>query len=145
VLQVYTGQGCQTVCFQTKNPNLGKFWRVLQWKMMVYFMNTWSILWTLGIVRGNLVYTYFPFWYFVPRKILQPWYRAVAVHHDRMRWLLVGKRSKSDLPTYAPPYPWMIIHSRVARFCMVQTYQNVINVPYDHNLNQTAINYTKWP
>jgi hypothetical protein len=21
-------QGCQMVCFQTKNPNLGKFWRV---------------------------------------------------------------------------------------------------------------------
>jgi hypothetical protein len=52
------------VCFQTKNPNLGKFWRVLQWKMLVYFMDTWSILrsfvigilLTFGIVRGNLVY-----------------------------------------------------------------------------------------
>jgi hypothetical protein len=22
--------GCQMVCFQTKNPNLGKFWRVFQ-------------------------------------------------------------------------------------------------------------------
>jgi hypothetical protein len=22
-------QGCQMVCFQTKNPNLGKFWRAL--------------------------------------------------------------------------------------------------------------------
>jgi hypothetical protein len=22
------GQGCQMVCFQTKNPNLSKFWRV---------------------------------------------------------------------------------------------------------------------
>jgi hypothetical protein len=52
------------VCFQTKNPNLGKFWRVFQWKMLVYFMDTWSILhtvfryilWTFGIVRGHLVY-----------------------------------------------------------------------------------------
>jgi hypothetical protein len=25
------------VCFQTKNPNLGKFWKVLQWKMMVFY------------------------------------------------------------------------------------------------------------
>jgi hypothetical protein len=25
----YRKQGCQMVCFQTKNPNLGKFWRVL--------------------------------------------------------------------------------------------------------------------
>jgi hypothetical protein len=29
-------QGCQMVCFQTKNPNLGKFWRVLQWKILVF-------------------------------------------------------------------------------------------------------------
>jgi hypothetical protein len=72
--------GLPDVCFQTKNPNLGKLWRVLQWKMLVYFMDTWSILrsfgihilWTFGIVRGNLVY-FPPFWYFVPRKIWQPW------------------------------------------------------------------------
>jgi hypothetical protein len=52
------------VCFQNKNPNLGKFWRVLQWKMLAYFMDTWSILrsfvihilLTFGTVRGNLVY-----------------------------------------------------------------------------------------
>jgi hypothetical protein len=51
------------VCFQTNNPNLGKFWRVLQWKMMVYFiehlvhfMVFCYILDTFGIVRGNLVY-----------------------------------------------------------------------------------------
>jgi hypothetical protein len=25
--------------FPTKNPNLGKFWRVLEWKMLVYFMD----------------------------------------------------------------------------------------------------------
>jgi hypothetical protein len=57
-------QGCQMVCFQTKNPNLGKFWRVLQWKMLVYFMDSWSILRSfvifyghlVCIVRGNLVY-----------------------------------------------------------------------------------------
>jgi hypothetical protein len=37
-------QGCQMACFETKNPTLGKFWRVLQWKMLVYFMDTGSIL-----------------------------------------------------------------------------------------------------
>jgi hypothetical protein len=31
-------QGCQMVYFQTKNPKLGKFWRVLQWKMLAYSM-----------------------------------------------------------------------------------------------------------
>jgi hypothetical protein len=42
-------QGCQMVCFQTKNPNLGKFLRALEWKMMVYFMVTWNILRSFGI------------------------------------------------------------------------------------------------
>jgi hypothetical protein len=45
----------QMVCFQTKNPNLGKFWRVLQWKMMVYFMDTWSNLRSFVIFYGHLV------------------------------------------------------------------------------------------
>jgi hypothetical protein len=35
--------------------------------------------------------------------------------------------------------------SRVARFFMVQTYQNGKNIPNDHKLDHTAINYTKWP
>jgi hypothetical protein len=26
-------QGCQMVYLQTKNPNFGEFWSVLQWKM----------------------------------------------------------------------------------------------------------------
>jgi hypothetical protein len=78
-------QGCQMVCFQTKNTNLGKFWRVLQWKMLEYFIAIWSIfyrhlvyfvaiwyvLWPFGIFYGYLVY-FPPFWYVVPRKIWQP-------------------------------------------------------------------------
>jgi hypothetical protein len=27
--------GCQMVYFQAKNPNLGKFWRALDWKMLL--------------------------------------------------------------------------------------------------------------
>jgi hypothetical protein len=57
--------GCQMVCFQTKNPNLGTFWRVLQWKMLVnstyghlvhfyglllYFMDIWYILWSFWYI-----------------------------------------------------------------------------------------------
>jgi hypothetical protein len=42
-------QGCQMVCFKTKNPNLGKFWKVLQWKILVYFTTIWSILRPLEI------------------------------------------------------------------------------------------------
>jgi hypothetical protein len=28
-------RGCQMVYFHTKNSNLGKFWRVFQWKLLV--------------------------------------------------------------------------------------------------------------
>jgi hypothetical protein len=49
-------QGCQMVCFQTQNPNLGQFWRVLQWMMLVYVMTIWSILQPLEIVYGHLEY-----------------------------------------------------------------------------------------
>jgi hypothetical protein len=49
-------QGCQMVCFQTKNTNLGKFGWVLLWKIVVYFMTIWSILRPLEIFYGHLVY-----------------------------------------------------------------------------------------
>jgi hypothetical protein len=44
------------VCFQTKNPNLGKFRRVLLWNILVYFMTILSILRPLEILYGHSVY-----------------------------------------------------------------------------------------
>jgi hypothetical protein len=41
---------------QTQNTNLGKFWRALQWKILVYFTAIWYILWPFGILYGHLVY-----------------------------------------------------------------------------------------
>jgi hypothetical protein len=55
-------QGCQMVCFQTKNTNLGKFWRDLDWKRFINFMAIWNILWTLGIFYDYLVHFVF-IWY----------------------------------------------------------------------------------
>jgi hypothetical protein len=45
------------------NPDLGKFWRALQWKLLVYNLSIWPILrlhiwysvWPLGIFYGYLV------------------------------------------------------------------------------------------
>jgi hypothetical protein len=58
------------VYFQTKNPNLGKFWKVLQWKMLPFFSFILSILRPNVIFYGHFVSTfkghlvYFsPFWY----------------------------------------------------------------------------------
>jgi hypothetical protein len=63
-------QGCQMVHFQTRDLNLGKFWRALEWKMLlhVFYGHTYGhtnglyitviryILWTLchlGIEKSN--------------------------------------------------------------------------------------------
>jgi hypothetical protein len=53
----------QMVYFQTKNPNLGKFWSVFQWNMLVNFMAIWSILLPF---HDHLVY-FVVFWVYFPR------------------------------------------------------------------------------
>jgi hypothetical protein len=41
--------------FQTKNTNLGKFRRALEWKMLVHiFKEIWKIVWPFGWLYGNL-------------------------------------------------------------------------------------------
>jgi hypothetical protein len=50
------------VCFQTKNKNLGTFWRVLQWRMLVYFKDIWSILRPFDIFYSHLKY-FIVIWY----------------------------------------------------------------------------------
>jgi hypothetical protein len=49
--------------FQTKIPNLGKFWKALECKRLVYSMAIWNhlkailyILWSFGDLVGNMVY-----------------------------------------------------------------------------------------
>jgi hypothetical protein len=70
-------QGCQMVYFQTKNPNLGKFRRVLDWKMLIHFKAIWNIYRIFDIFYDHLVHFvliwyFFRFWYHAPRKIWQP-------------------------------------------------------------------------
>jgi hypothetical protein len=59
--------------FETQNPNLGKFCRVFQCKVLAYFMAVWSILQPFGIFVAILYIlspfgTFFPFWYVVGTK-----------------------------------------------------------------------------
>jgi hypothetical protein len=44
------------VHLQTKNPNLGKFWKALDWKMLKYFMAIWNILRTFPIFYDHLAH-----------------------------------------------------------------------------------------
>jgi hypothetical protein len=69
-----------------KNPNLGKIWRALEWKMLVYFKTIWKIfnaIWynilPFGIVCGHLVY-FSHFGMFGPSIIWQPciWSRMLV-------------------------------------------------------------------
>jgi hypothetical protein len=77
-------QGCQMVCFETKNQNLGKFQRVLHRRMLIYFMHTWFILRSF-VIFMDIWYSswwfgiFFPFWYFVSRKIWQPSLRRIRI------------------------------------------------------------------
>jgi hypothetical protein len=68
-------QGCQTVYFLTKNFNLGKFWRVLQWKMFPFMrsiLRSFGIFFAIWYIFGHLVY-FNPFgMLYVPRKPWQP-------------------------------------------------------------------------
>jgi hypothetical protein len=77
--------------FQTKNPNLGKFWRVLEWKIVIFSVVIWNILLPCGIFLlinvkfcGYLVY-YYQFWYVLPRKIWQTRHKAVFSGARAMR------------------------------------------------------------
>jgi hypothetical protein len=53
------------VRYQTKETNLGKFWRVLEWKMLVYFIVIRNILRSFGICIlwpfGNVVVIWYIF------------------------------------------------------------------------------------
>jgi hypothetical protein len=62
---VAQNKGCQMVYFQTKNHYLGNFWRVLQWKMLVYFTAIWPILQQFRIFCDHLAY-FMVIWYSFP-------------------------------------------------------------------------------
>jgi hypothetical protein len=57
----YQIQGCQMVYFQTKNPNLGKFWRALElYGHLECFTDIWDIL-PMAIWYSLIFYDHFVF------------------------------------------------------------------------------------
>jgi hypothetical protein len=53
------------VCFRTKNLNLGKHWKALNWEMFRCFMAIWNFLWRFGIFYNHLVLLVL-IWYILP-------------------------------------------------------------------------------
>jgi hypothetical protein len=51
-------QCCQMLYFQTKNPNLDKYWKVMKWKMLV-------LSWPLCLFYSKMVY-FMVIWYIFP-------------------------------------------------------------------------------
>jgi hypothetical protein len=51
--------------FKPKNPKLGKLWRVLLLKILVYFKTIWCILRPFEIFYGRLVY-FVVIWHILP-------------------------------------------------------------------------------
>jgi hypothetical protein len=73
------------VYFPTKNPNFGKFWRALEWKMLVYVMTIFIILRPFGIIYNlyRRLEHFSHFGMFGPRKIWQPC--PVAVSYNKIK------------------------------------------------------------
>jgi hypothetical protein len=81
-LNISSAKGWEMACFQTENPNLGKFCKAFDRKMLIYFIAIWNILATFGISYDHLAHfcSFFPVLVscmYVPRKIRkiwQPWF-----------------------------------------------------------------------
>jgi hypothetical protein len=58
-------QGRKMAYFQNKNPNLGEFRRVLEWKMLVYCITIWSFCGHLVYILSYSEY-FMVIWYIFP-------------------------------------------------------------------------------
>jgi hypothetical protein len=67
----FVDQGCQMAYFQTKIPFLGTFLRVLQWKVLVYFMAIRFYLNQFGTFCGHWV-NFMGIWYIFPVLVCCP-------------------------------------------------------------------------
>jgi hypothetical protein len=81
---------------QTKNPNLGKFWMALDWKMLIHFMAIWNILHTFEIVYDHLVHFVF-LWYIFPVLVLVPNLAALSARSNcNKRFFSRQKRIRTE-------------------------------------------------
>jgi hypothetical protein len=118
---------CQMAYVQTKNPDLGKFWRVLQWKMLVYFIMTiWPILRPFGIFWGNLVHC-LVIWYIFSRFGMLSQDKSGSPAHEWVRLALLSWKRLARLATdflsskvleggVKPIFVQLHVRSRVARW-----------------------------
>jgi hypothetical protein len=84
------------VSFQTKNHNLGKIWRALDWKMLSYIMTIWNILLPFGI--------FLPLWYVKTKKNL------ATLSPERFWQEKKSLFSKKAIQNFNATFPTAIVH-----------------------------------
>jgi hypothetical protein len=89
-------QGCQMVYFQTKNSTLGKFWCVMQRKMLVNFMTIILVYYTIIIVYYTIIIVYYTAILYIFR--LFSIFVVILVHFSRFGMLYQEKSGNSDQP-----------------------------------------------
>jgi hypothetical protein len=127
-------QGCQMGYFQTKNPNLGNFWNVSSWKMLVNVIAIWSILLPFCIFYDHLIYfvvilVYFPpFGMLYQEKSGNPGFRCSVIRN------------------LSTEYAVTLHRIRVARFFLtLHTYTKLgkIHIRNDQKVYEMVIKYIK--
>jgi hypothetical protein len=98
-LQIWQ-QGCQMVCFQTKNPSLEKFLEDLAmenlglfYDRLVYFTAIGNILWPFGIFCGHLVISPCLGILYQEKSGNPVWQSKNAVQHLRKFNVMINKSS----------------------------------------------------
>jgi hypothetical protein len=107
-----TRAGHRTVYFQTKNPNLGKFWRALDSKMLINLMSIWNTLQTFEIFYDNLVHFEIIWYIFYSFGIWQPWSRRSRVRSRVRNFIHFLKRTDNYFCRGTKFHPQVQIFSR---------------------------------
>jgi hypothetical protein len=125
-----------------------------------------SFFWYPGFTRSKTITT--GTFRNVNKIILKIWSLSTAIYANRLCKLLkrTGHRTyepgckKLDSTIMKLPFDeksfclrkfsksvfyWTGLRTMVARFSLVQTYQNGKNIPNNHKLYQTATHYARWP
>jgi hypothetical protein len=138
-------QGCQVVYFQTKNPNLGKFWRVLQWR------RCWLILWPfglfychfVGIYNGHVVYFVNIWVYFSHCAIL---YQEKSGNSDHAKvcrdqiflgTTYVHTKTENNIPNDHKVY--QMTTKYVYQVNVYNLYHMIIKIPNRHKIHDTFL------
>jgi hypothetical protein len=144
-------KGCQMVYFLTKNPDLGKLSRGLQWMRLVYFIAIWSIIRTFGIIYGHLFIFFGELVHFPVLVSINKWNLAALFFELDVSWRLTGRAEERVQTRSDAFHTWCSASSirqtehveDVSRDCQIFSTKTGRNVPKSHNICELAIKYTK--